>query len=150
MLYYFFEYLNKNFDLPGTGVFQYITFRSAAAVLLSLILSTVYGKRIINFIRRKQIGATIRELGLDGQNQKAGTPSIGRLSTMFAAVVPALRLAQLPNRSAIASIVASTWMGLMARLQGEPKVGRNTKECLDERSRLVEQAGLAVIVGAAL
>lgn len=83
MLYYLFEYLNKVIDVPGTGVFQYITFRSALAVILSLLLSTIFGKRVINYLRKKQIGETVRELGLEGQNQKAGTPTMGGLIIIF-------------------------------------------------------------------
>ncbi|MGL4385712.1 MAG: phospho-N-acetylmuramoyl-pentapeptide-transferase, partial [Flavobacterium sp.] len=90
MLYYLFEYLNKTLDIPGTGVFQYITFRSALAFMLSLLLSTIYGKRIIGFLRRQQVGETVRELGLAGQNEKAGTPTMGGLIIIFATLVPVL------------------------------------------------------------
>ena len=84
MLYYLFEYLDKTLDVPGTGVFQYITFRSALALMLSLLLSTIYGKRIIRFLQRQQVGETVRELGLAGQNEKAGTPTMGGLIIIFA------------------------------------------------------------------
>jgi phospho-N-acetylmuramoyl-pentapeptide-transferase len=150
MLYYFFEYLNKNFDLPGTGVFQYITFRSAAAVLLSLILSTVYGKRIINFIRRKQIGETIRELGLDGQNQKAGTPTMGGLIIIFATLVPVLLFAKLDNIYVILLIVTTIWMGLIGFLDDYIKVFRKNKEGLKGRFKVVGQVGLGLIVGSVM
>lgn len=79
MLYYLFEYLDKQLDIPGTGVFQYITFRSGLAIILSLLISTVFGKKIINFLRKQQVGETVRELGLEGQSQKAGTPTMGGL-----------------------------------------------------------------------
>jgi len=79
MLYYLFEYLDKTLNMPGAGVFQYITFRSALAVILSLLLSTIFGKRIITFLRNQQVGETVRELGLEGQTQKAGTPTMGGL-----------------------------------------------------------------------
>ena len=150
MLYYFFEYLNKNFDLPGTGVFQYITFRSAAAVLLSLILSTVYGKRIINFIRRKQIGETIRELGLEGQNQKAGTPTMGGLIIIFATLVPVLLFAKLDNIYVILLIVTTIWMGLIGFLDDYIKVFRKNKEGLKGRFKVVGQVGLGLIVGSVM
>lgn len=88
MLYYLFEYLDKILDVPGTGVFQYITFRSALALMLSLLLSTIYGKRIIRFLQRQQVGETVRELGLAGQNEKAGTPTMGGLIIIFATLVP--------------------------------------------------------------
>ena len=77
MLYYLFQYLDKAFDVPGAGVFQYITFRSAMAFILSLAIATIYGKKIINFLRKQQVGETVRELGLEGQTQKAGTPTMG-------------------------------------------------------------------------
>ena len=147
MLYYLFEYLDKNFDLPGTGVFQYITFRSAAAVLLSLILSMVFGKRIINFIRRKQIGETIRELGLEGQNQKAGTPTMGGLIIIFATLVPVLLFARLDNIYIILLIVTTIWMGLIGFLDDYIKVFRKNKEGLKGKFKVVGQVGLGLLVG---
>jgi phospho-N-acetylmuramoyl-pentapeptide-transferase len=150
MLYYFFEYLNKNFDLPGTGVFQYITFRSAAAVLLSLLLSMVFGKRIINFIRRKQIGETIRELGLEGQNQKAGTPTMGGLIIIFATLVPVLLFAKLDNIYVLLLIVTTIWMGLIGFLDDYIKVFRKNKEGLKGRFKVVGQIGLGIIVGSVM
>lgn len=83
MLYYFFEYLYKVVDVPGAGVFQYITFRSALAVILSMLISTIYGKRIITFLRNQQVGETVRELGLAGQNEKAGTPTMGGINHYY-------------------------------------------------------------------
>ena len=88
MLYYLFEYLDKTMDVPGTGVFQYITFRSALAILLSLMISTIYGKKIVSYLRKQQIGETVRELGLEGQNQKAGTPTMGGLIIIIATLIP--------------------------------------------------------------
>lgn len=150
MLYYLFEYLDKNFDLPGTGVFQYITFRSAAAVLLSLLLSMVFGKRIINFIRRKQIGETIRELGLEGQNQKAGTPTMGGLIIIFATLVPVLLFAKLDNIYVILLIVTTIWMGLIGFLDDYIKVFRKNKEGLKGRFKVVGQIGLGLLVGSVM
>lgn len=147
MLYYLFEYLDKNFDLPGTGVFQYITFRSGAAVLLSLLLSMVFGKRIINFIRRKQIGETIRELGLEGQNQKAGTPTMGGLIIIFATLVPVLLFAKLDNIYVILLIVTTIWMGLIGFLDDYIKVFRKNKEGLKGKFKVVGQVGLGLLVG---
>ena len=97
MLYYLFEYLDKILDVPGTGVFQYITFRSALALMLSLLLSTIYGKRIIGFLQRQQVGETVRELGLAGQNEKAGTPTMGGLIIIFATLVPVVLFSKLHN-----------------------------------------------------
>ncbi|MDY0088859.1 MAG: phospho-N-acetylmuramoyl-pentapeptide-transferase [Flavobacteriaceae bacterium] len=147
MLYYLFEYLDKNFDLPGTGVFQYITFRSGAAVLLSLLLSMVFGKQIINFIRRKQIGETIRELGLEGQNQKAGTPTMGGLIIIFATLVPVLLFAKLDNIYVILLIVTTIWMGLIGFLDDYIKVFKKNKEGLKGRFKVVGQVGLGLLVG---
>ena len=111
MLYYLFEYLDKTLDIPGTGVFQYITFRSALALMLSLLLSTIYGKRIINFLRNQQVGETVRELGLQGQNEKAGTPTMGGLIIIFATLVPVLLFARLHNIYIVLLIVTTLWMG---------------------------------------
>lgn len=147
MLYYLFDYLNQNFDLPGTGVFQYITFRSAAAVLLSLLLSMVFGKRIINFIKRKQIGETIRELGLEGQNKKAGTPTMGGLIIIFATLVPVLLFAKLDNIYIILLIITTIWMGIIGFLDDYIKVFRKNKEGLKGKFKVVGQVGLGLLVG---
>ena len=95
MLYYLFEYLNKILHIPGTGVFQYITFRSALALIMSLMISTIYGKKIVTFLRNQQVGETVRELGLAGQNQKAGTPTMGGLIIIIATLIPVLLLTKL-------------------------------------------------------
>ena len=95
MFYYLFSWLHKAFDFPGAGVFQYISFRAAMAVITSLVISLVFGKRIINFIRNKQIGETIRDLGLDGEKQKAGTPTMGGLIILAAIIIPTLLFAKL-------------------------------------------------------
>lgn len=150
MLYYLFEYLDKNFDLPGTGVFQYITFRSAAAVILSLLLSLVFGKRIINFIKRKQIGETVRELGLEGQNQKAGTPTMGGLIIIFATLVPVLLFAKLDNIYIWLLIITTVWMGLIGFLDDYIKVFRKNKEGLKGKFKVIGQVGLGLLVGSVL
>ena len=147
MLYSFFEYLDQNFNIPGTGVFQYITFRSAAAVLLSLLLSMVFGKRIINFIRRKQIGETVRDLGLEGQNQKAGTPTMGGLIIIFATLVPVLLFAKLNNIYVILLIITTIWMGLIGFLDDYIKVFKKNKEGLKGKFKVVGQIGLGLLVG---
>ena len=90
MLYYLFDYLHKHFDVPGTGVFQYISFRAALAIITSLLISLIFGKRIINYIRLKQVGETIRNLGLEGQNQKQGTPTMGGIIILAAILLPTL------------------------------------------------------------
>ena len=110
MLYYLFEYLDKTLDVSGTGVFQYITVRSALAFMLSLLLSTIYGKRIIQFLQRQQVGETVRELGLAGQNEKAGTPTMGGLIIIFATLVPVILFAKLHNIYIVMLIVTTFWM----------------------------------------
>jgi phospho-N-acetylmuramoyl-pentapeptide-transferase len=147
MLYYLFDYLDTHFDLPGTGVFQYITFRSGAAVLLSLLLSLVFGKRIINFIRQKQIGETIRELGLEGQNQKAGTPTMGGIIIIFATLIPVLLFAKLDNIYVILLIVTTLWMGVIGFLDDYIKVFKKNKEGLKGKFKVVGQVGLGLLVG---
>src|SRR5690606_20245793 len=97
MIYYFLESLDKTFDLPGTGLSPYITCRSRLALILSLLISTIFGKRIISYIRRKQIGETGRELGLEGQNQKAGTPTMGGIIIILATLIPVLLFARIDN-----------------------------------------------------
>ena len=97
MLYYLFDYFNKTLSISGTGVFQYITFRSALAFILSLLLSTIYGKRVIRFLQNQQVGETVRELGLAGQNEKAGTPTMGGLIIIFATLIPVFLFAKLHN-----------------------------------------------------
>lgn len=147
MLYYLFDYLDREFDFIGAGVFQYITFRSGASVLLSLILSMVFGKRIINFIRRKQIGETVRDLGLEGQNQKAGTPTMGGLIIIFATLVPVLLFAKLDNIYVILLIVTTIWMGLIGFLDDYIKVFRKNKDGLKGKFKVVGQVGLGLLVG---
>ncbi len=150
MLYYLFDYLDTHFDLPGTGVFQYITFRSGAAVLLSLLLSMVFGKRIINFIRQKQIGETIRELGLEGQNQKAGTPTMGGIIIIFATLIPVLLFAKLDNIYVILLIITTLWMGVIGFLDDYIKVFKKNKEGLKGRFKVVGQVGLGLLVGSVM
>src|SRR5690554_6159769 len=111
MIYYFLEYLDQTFDLPGTGLYQYITFRSGVALILSLLISTIFGKRIIKYIRRKQIGETVRELGLEGQNQKAGTPTMGGIIIILATLIPVILFARIDNVYIWLLILTTIWMG---------------------------------------
>ena len=97
MLYYLFEYLEKQYQFPGASLFGYLSFRAAMAVILSLLISTIYGKRIIKYLRTKQIGETVRDLGLDGQQEKAGTPTMGGIIIIVATLVPVLLFAKLEN-----------------------------------------------------
>jgi len=150
MLYYLFDYLDKHFNFIGAGVFQYITFRSGMAVLLSLALSLIFGKRIINFIRDKQIGETIRELGLEGQNQKSGTPTMGGLIIIFATLVPVLLFAKIDNIYVILLIVSTIWMGSIGFVDDYIKVFRKNKEGLKGRFKIIGQVGLGIIVGSTM
>lgn len=127
MLYYLFDYLHR-MDVPGSGVFQYITFRSGLAIILSLLISTVFGKKIINFLRRQQVGETVRELGLAGQNEKAGTPTMGGLIIIIATLIPVLLLAKLNNIYIILLIVTTLWMGSIGFLDDYIKIFKKIKK----------------------
>lgn len=150
MLYYLFEYLDKTLDVPGTGVFQYITFRSALAIIMSLLLSTIYGKRVIGFLRRQQIGETVRELGLEGQTQKAGTPTMGGIIIIFSTLIPVFLLAKLNNIYIILLIVSMLWMGFIGFLDDYIKVFKKDKAGLKGIFKVIGQIGLGIIVGATL
>jgi phospho-N-acetylmuramoyl-pentapeptide-transferase len=147
MLYYLFEYLDKHFDFPGAGVFRYITFRSGMAVLLSLIISTVFGKRIINFLRRQQIGETVRELGLEGQSQKAGTPTMGGLIIIMSTLIPVLLFAKLDNVYIMLLLITTLWMGTIGFIDDYIKIFKKDKEGLKGKFKVVGQVGLGLIVG---
>ena len=150
MLYYLFEYLDKTLDVSCTGVFQYITVRSALAFMLSLLLSTIYGKRIIQFLQRQQVGETVRELGLAGQNEKAGTPTMGGLIIIFATLVPVILFAKLHNIYIVMLIVTTLWMGTIGFIDDYIKIFKKDKEGLKGRVKVVGQVGLGVIVGSVL
>jgi len=134
-------------DVPGTGVFQYITFRSGMAIILSLLISTVFGKRIINFLRRQQIGETVRELGLEGQSQKAGTPTMGGLIIIISTLIPVLLLAKLDNIYVMLLIVTTLWMGTIGFIDDYIKIFKKDKEGLKGKFKVVGQVGLGLIVG---
>lgn len=150
MLYYLFDYLDKSMDVPGTGVFQYITFRSGLAVLLSLLLSTIYGKRVINFLRNQQVGETVRELGLEGQTQKAGTPTMGGLIIIMATLIPVFLLAKLDNIYIILLVVTTLWMGTIGFIDDYIKIFKKDKEGLKGKFKVIGQVGLGLIVGSVL
>jgi len=147
MLYYLFEFLDRKWDVPGTGVFQYITFRSGLAVILSLLISTVFGKRVINFLRRQQIGETVRELGLEGQSAKAGTPTMGGLIIIMSTLIPVLLLAKLDNIYIMLLIVTTLWMGTIGFLDDYIKIFKKDKEGLKGRFKVVGQVVLGLFVG---
>ncbi len=130
MLYYLFEFLENNYDLPGARLFQYISFRAAFAIILSLLISMIFGKRIILFLQRKQIGESVRELGLKGQKEKAGTPTMGGLIIIMSTLIPVLLLAQLNNIYVILLIVTTVWMGVIGFLDDYIKISKKNKEGL--------------------
>jgi phospho-N-acetylmuramoyl-pentapeptide-transferase len=150
MLYYLFEYLESQFSFPGASVFQFITFRAAAAFILSLLISAVYGKRIINFLRNQQVGETVRDLGLEGQKQKSGTPTMGGIIIILATLIPALLLAKLDNIYVIILIITTLWMGLIGFLDDYIKVFKKDKGGLSGKFKVLGQVGLGLIVGSML
>ena len=150
MLYYLFEYLDKTMDIPGTGVFQYITFRSAMAFILSLLLSTIYGKRVVGFLRKQQIGETVRELGLAGQNEKAGTPTMGGLIIIFATLIPVVLFTKLLNIYIVLLIVTTLWMGTIGFIDDYIKIFKKDKQGLKGIFKVFGQVGLGLIVGTVL
>lgn len=150
MLYYLFEYLDKTLDVPGTGVFQYITFRSALALMLSLLISTVYGKKIIIILKNKQVGETVRELGLEGQNQKAGTPTMGGIIIIIATLIPVLLLTKLNNIYIVLLIITTIWMGTIGFIDDYIKIFKKDKQGLKGIFKVIGQVGLGLIVGSVL
>jgi phospho-N-acetylmuramoyl-pentapeptide-transferase len=150
MLYYLFQYLENNFDVPGAGLFQYITFRSALAIILSLLISTVFGKRIINFLRNQQVGETVRELGLEGQKEKAGTPTMGGIIIILATLIPVLLLAKLDNIYVVLLIVTTLWMGTIGFIDDYIKIFKKDKKGLKGKFKVIGQVGLGLIVGSVL
>lgn len=150
MLYYLFTYLDKQFDFPGAGVFQYISFRAAMALITSLIISLLFGKRIIDFIRKKQIGETIRELGLDGQSEKKGTPTMGGLIIIASIIIPTLLFAKLQNVYIILMIITTIWLGAIGFLDDYIKVFKKDKEGLKGKFKVIGQIGIGLIVGCVL
>ncbi len=147
MLYYLFEYLDKAFNFPGAGVFHYISFRAAFALILSLIISMVFGGRIIEYIRKKQIGETIRELGLDGQKQKSGTPTMGGLIILAAIIIPTLLFAKIFNVYIVLMLISTVWLGGIGFIDDYIKVFRKNKEGLQGKFKIVGQVGIGLIVG---
>ncbi len=147
MLYHLFKYLDEAYNLPGSGMFQYISFRSAGAIILALLIAIIFGRSIIDFLRRKQIGEDIRDLGLEGQLQKRGTPTMGGVIILLSILVPALLFARLDNIYIQLLLVSTVWLGLIGGLDDYIKVFRHHKEGLNGRFKIVGQVGLGLIVG---
>jgi len=149
MLYYLFDYLN-DLNLPGAGAFLFITTRAAAAIIVSLIISLILGKRIIKMLQRLQVGETVRDLGLDGQIEKAGTPTMGGLMILAAILIPTLLFAKLDNIYIIMLLLSTVWLGLIGFLDDYIKVFKKNKEGLQGKAKIVGQVGIGIIVGATL
>ena len=148
MFYYLFHFLDQHFNFPGAGVFQYISFRAALALMCSLVISMLFGKRIIKYIRKKQIGETIRELGLEGQNEKAGTPTMGGLIILAAIIIPTLLFAKIFNVYIVLMLISTIWLGCIGFLDDYIKVFKKNKEGLKGRFKVVGQIGIGLLVGA--
>lgn len=150
MLYYLFIWLHKAFNFPGAGVFQYISFRAAMAIITSLFISMIIGKRLIEYLRRKQVGETVRDLGLDGQKQKEGTPTMGGLIILAAILIPTLLFAKLNNIYVVLMIFSTVWLGLIGFADDYIKVFLKDKKGLAGRFKVMGQIGLGLIVGATM
>jgi len=149
MLYYLFTYLDK-FDIPGAGMFRYISFRSAMAVITSLLISLLIGKRIINYLQRKQVGEVVRDLGLEGQYRKQGTPSMGGIIILASIIIPTLLFAKLDNIYILLMLLTTVWLGLMGFLDDYIKIFMKNKQGLEGKFKIIGQVVLGLIVGATL
>lgn len=150
MLYYLFDYLNQQYNFPGAGLFQYISFRTAMAIILSLVITVLFGKRLINMLRNMQVAETVRDLGLAGEKQKQGTPTMGGLIILAAILLPTLLFARLTNVYVILIIISTLWLGLIGFIDDYIKVFRKNKEGLAGRFKVLGQVGLGVIVATTL
>lgn len=147
MLYHLFDYIERSCNVPGTGVFRYLSFRSSMAVIFSLLIALFIGKKIIRLLQRKQIGEEIRNLGLEGQLQKKGTPTMGGIIILLSILVPILLFGDLTNIYVILMIVSTIWLGAIGFLDDYIKVFKKNKEGLNGRFKIVGQVGLGLIVG---
>ncbi|MDR0954642.1 MAG: phospho-N-acetylmuramoyl-pentapeptide-transferase [Rikenellaceae bacterium] len=147
MIYSLSKYLSTHFDIPGTGMFQYLSFRAGMAIIFALIIGMIFGKRIIRLLQRRQIGEEIRNLGLEGQMEKKGTPTMGGLIILLAILVPILLFGDLSNIYVILMIVSTVWLGIIGFIDDYIKVVRKKKDGLSGRFKIVGQVGLGIIVG---
>lgn len=148
MLYYLMEFLHKNYQVPGMGLYQYISFRAAMATLTSLFIGLVFGKKIIIYLRRKQLGEIVRDLGLTGQKEKEGTPTMGGAIIILSTLIPVLLFAKLHNIYIILLLISTVWMGLIGFLDDYIKVYKKNKEGLKGIFKLIGQIGLGIFIGA--
>jgi phospho-N-acetylmuramoyl-pentapeptide-transferase len=150
MFYHLFEYLELEYSLTGAGLFQYLSFRAGMTTILSLIITVAFGKRMINYLQRKQVGEEIRDLGLEGQKEKAGTPTMGGVIIILGIVVPTLFFADLTNVYVILLLISTLWMGVIGYIDDYIKVFKKNKEGLRGRFKIIGQVGLGLIVGLTL
>lgn len=150
MLYYLFEYLEKEFQFPGATLFTYISFRASISIILSLLISTIFGKSIINYLRSKQIGENIRDLGLKGQMEKSGTPTMGGLIIILATIIPVLLFSKLDNIYIMLLVLTMIWMGTIGFIDDYIKKFKNNKDGLKGRYKIIGQVLLGIIVGSTL
>ncbi len=150
MLYHLFEYLDRVYDIPGAGLFQYISFRAALSVLVSLLISLVFGKRIINYLQKKQVGEIVRNLGLEGQMQKQGTPTMGGTIIIASIVIPGLLFANLTNIYVLLLLFSTLWLGMIGFVDDYIKVFRKDKKGLHGKFKIMGQVSLGIIVGSML
>ena len=150
MLYYLFDYLHRAYNVPGAGMFQYISFRAGLAAILSLLIATITGKQIIAMLYRRQVGESVRDLGLAGQKEKAGTPTMGGIIIILALLIPSLLLTKLDNIYVILLLITTVWMGIIGFLDDYIKVFRKNKDGLKGRFKVLGQISLGIIVGATL
>lgn len=150
MLYLLFEYFHKHYNFPGLRLFQYLTFRASLAIIFSLIITTVYGRVIIDYLRYKQVGETVRNLGLDGQMQKQGTPTMGGVMILLGILIPTLLFANIGNVYVMLMIITTVWMGCIGFLDDYIKIFKKNKKGLAGKFKIVGQVGLAIIVAATM
>lgn len=146
MLYYLFDYLNE-LDFPGAGMFKYVSFRSAMALIISLLISTIIGSRMIRMLQKMQIGEIVRDLGLEGQMQKKGTPTMGGIIIIVSILIPTLLLAKLDNTYIILMLITTVWLGVLGFVDDYIKVFKKDKEGIHGKSKVIAQVGLGLIVG---
>ena len=150
MLYYLFEYLENEFQLPGAGLFQFLSFRSAFAILISLLFTLIFGKYIINFLKEKQVGESIRELGLIGQKEKEGTPSMGGIIIIFGILIPVFLLARIDNVYIILLIITTIWTGIIGLVDDYIKIFKNKKSGLKGKFKIIGQIILGIFIGSTM
>ncbi|MEX0813662.1 MAG: phospho-N-acetylmuramoyl-pentapeptide-transferase [Chitinophagales bacterium] len=150
MLFYLFDYINLNYDFPGVGLFQYISFRAALAIITSLLISLIFGGKIIDMLRKMQVGESVRDLGLKGQMEKQGTPTMGGLLILAAVLIPTLLFAKLDNIYILLMILVTVWMGAIGFLDDYIKVFKKNKKGLAGKFKVIGQIGLGLIVGTTL